>query len=161
MNDILIKLDNLLEHKELVKLAGIRLGKKWINLGRAIEGRCLIERVYNHDSGKLYGSEFDNLNGVYENAIQLMNSIEHHRRTHDHHPEHPKYKKGIHDMPDVQLAEFCCDVWARCCLSGTSIREWMITEAPKRYNFTTEDYVYQRITWILDRLLDEPAKRIG
>lgn len=158
MNNTLAKLDNLLEHKELVKFAGIRLGKRLIQNNEESLGLILIARSYKHDQSKFFGKEFDNLNGFVNSEPELKEAICHHRSVNDHHPE---YMGKIQLMSDYCLTEFICDIWARCALTGQDVREWLRNEGTRRYNLTDPSKTMTRIMFFVDLLIDQPAKRIG
>src|SRR5712671_1729606 len=51
-------LDNLVRHIELVREAGLLLGKRLMRQGEEEFGRLLIARVFVHDASKFYGVEW-------------------------------------------------------------------------------------------------------
>lgn len=139
------------------------LGEKLIGRGEIELGRQLIANGYIHDASKFHGIEFEYMAGVHDDGeqgkLKLKLAIHHHNTTNKHHPE--AWSGGIKDMPDVYLAEFCCDVKARSEEFGTSLRQWINDEATKRWNFTQNDEVYKKITEYVNLLCDQPFENLN
>lgn len=139
------------------------LGEKLILGGEIDLGKQLIANGYIHDASKFHGIEFEYLSSgqpVEENAkLKMKMAIHQHNSVNKHHPE--AWSGGIKDMPDVYLAEFCCDIKARSEEFGTSLREWIDSEATKRFGFSKEDKVYKDIQKYVDLLCGVPFEKIA
>ncbi len=152
-------LDNLVRHIELVREAGLLLGKRLIRRGEEDFGRLLIARVFVHDATKFYGVEWKYLHAgpdVPEEQLQL--AIQQHRETNQHHPE---YWGGLHRMPDIAVAEMVCDWYARAQEFGTGLRDWIGGQATARFQIDKDSVQYQWITKFVDLLLEDPFARTG
>ena len=137
------------------------LGEKLIMSGDIDLGKRLIANGFVHDASKFYGIEFEYLslnNPSEENKLKLKLAIHQHNMTNSHHPEN--WTGGIKDMPDVYLAEFCCDIKARSEEFGTSLREWIDNTATKKWNFKIEDETHTKIMKYVDLLCDTPFEQI-
>lgn len=144
-------LDNLVRHVELVREAGILLGKRLIAQGRVDFGRLLIAKCHVHDESKFYGIEWDYLHqGQDVNREDLSRAIKQHVATNSHHPE---YWGGIENMPEIGIAEMVCDWYARSQEFGTGLREWVKKEAVQRYKIDLDGDHMRWITKFLDLLL--------
>lgn len=123
--------------------------------GKKKLARHLIMNGLMHDSSKLSGIEWEYLredmkkNGGAELFEVALN---HHRTTQKHHPE---FWLGIHNMPEVYLAEWVADIKARSSEFATDLRSWIKDVATKKHNFTVQSRVYKRIKYYLDLLLDD------
>jgi hypothetical protein len=158
MSDIFIKrIDVLVEHLQGVQKAGIKLGKRLIELGEFDLGRNLIARVFRHDQSKFFGIEFANLNGEPESEEMLKVAVNAHRCQNEHHPE---YHGGIKLMGRLDVAEMVCDWYSRSSHFCTSLIEWIETVAMKTWGFTKNDEVYETIMFFVNILLDKPFKKI-
>ncbi len=148
-------LDNLLRHIELVREAGILLGKRLMAQGRPDFGRLLIAKVHEHDLSKFFGIEWEFLHRPKEavNKVDLERAIKQHQNTNRHHPE---YHGGFDKMDEIDVAEFVCDVYARSTEFGTSVRDWIESKAVIRYNINTDGDRYRWLQAFLKLLLDEP-----
>jgi hypothetical protein len=148
-------LDNLLRHIELVREAGILLGKRLMAQGRPDFGRLLIARAHEHDNSKFFGVEWEFLHrpkGTVPDE-DLRRAIKQHQNTNRHHPE---YHGGFDKMDEIDVAEFVCDVYARSTEFGTSVRDWINTKAVERYKIDTDGDRYRWLQAFLKLLLDEP-----
>lgn len=148
-------LDNLLRHIELVREAGILLGKRLMAQGRPDFGRLLIARVHEHDNSKFFGIEWEFLHRP-KNAVgedDLKRAIKQHQNTNRHHPE---YHGGFDKMDEIDVAEFLCDVYARSTEFGTSVREWIETKAVARYEINTDGDRYRWLQAFMKLLLEDP-----
>jgi len=138
------------------------LGEKLILKGEINLGKQLIANGYIHDASKFGGIEFEYLssgNPTEEGAkLKMRLAIQQHQKTNCHHPE--SWSGGIKSMPDVFLAEFCCDVKARSEEFGTCLRDWIENNATKKWNFTKDDDVYKKIMEYVDLLCDKPFEKI-
>lgn len=140
------------------------LGEKFIERGDIELGKQLIANGFIHDASKLTGIEFEYMAPgtptVEESAkLKLKIAIHQHNSTNPHHPEF--WSGGIKDMPDVYLAEFCCDVKARSEEFGTNLREWIDEVATKKWNFTKEDKVYKQIMEYVNLLCPPPFESLS
>ena len=151
-----INIKSVLQHIDNVQRNCDKLGLKLIRLGEVNTGRILIANGRKHDNSKFYGMEFDHL--FYRSQI-LMQVISHHQSVNPHHPEYwwdgKSRGRGIHEMPEVYLAEMVCDCVARSQEFGTNVREWFATKAADKYGFVKEDKVVERINYYLDLLLEK------
>lgn len=139
------------------------LGEKLILQGEIDLGKQLIANGYIHDASKFHGIEFEYLSSgspiENDSALKLKLAIHHHQTTNKHHPE--AWSNGIKSMPDVYLAEFCCDVKARSEEFGTSLRQWIDEAATKKWAFTKDDEIYKRIMRYVDLLCDKPFDSVA
>jgi hypothetical protein len=140
-------LDNLIRHIELVRGAGIILGRRLIAQGRVNFGRILIAKVHAHDQSKFYGIEWQLLHmGPDIPMTNLEPAIKQHRETNSHHPE---YWGGFESMPEIAVAEMVCDWYARATEFGTGLREWILTVAVQKFEI---DIKGERFRWVQDFL---------
>jgi hypothetical protein len=84
-------------------------------------------------------------------------AIQHHQKVNAH---HASFWGGIKNMPDVYLAEFCCDIKTRSEEFGTSVREWIDEEATKQFGFNKDDEVYKKIIEFIDLLCEKPFENL-
>lgn len=160
----LAKIRSIARHIRNVEDNCLLLGEALILQGHIELGRQLIANGYVHDSSKFSGIEFEYMSTSPnhkedEAKLKLKLAIHHHNTTNLHHPE--AWSKGIKGMPDVYLAEFCCDVKARSEEFGTNLREWIDDEATKRFGFTPEDEVYKKITEYVNILCQKPFENLN
>ncbi len=139
-----------MEHIHNVQRNCLKLGFKLIKIGEIHLGRTLISNSLVHDVSKLSGIEFDHL---WRGDDLLFDVVKHHSSTNEHHPE---YWHGIQNMPAVYIAEMVCDCAARSSEFGSDLRKWFDEAATKKYNFSMDDEVGQRIKRFLDLLLAPP-----
>jgi len=150
-------LDNLVRHIELVRDAGLRLGRLLITKGRVDLGRLLIARVFKHDISKFRGIEWQFLHvGSDVPEADLQRAIKQHRETNRHHPE---YHGGFDKMDELDVAEMVCDCYARSQEFGSSVRDLFEDEAIKIYNIDKDCTQYRWVQGFLGLLLEEPFKR--
>jgi hypothetical protein len=139
------------------------LGEQLILRGEIELGHKLIANGYVHDVSKFFGIEFEYLSigTSTEEGVKLKQkmAVYHHQRTNLHHPE--AWPGGIKEMPDVYLAEFCCDVKSRSEEFGTNLREWIDNEATTRFKFTKEDVVYKDIMKYVNLLCQKPFEDLS
>lgn len=164
IDDVLSKITRLTRHIRNVEDNCVLLGTKLIERGNVELGHQLIANGMVHDASKFYGIEFENLSSVEPckeetSKLKLKMAIHHHQKTNLHHPE--AWANGINGMPDVYLAEFCCDGKARSEEFGTDLRNWISETATKRYNFTKDDIVYKRIMEFIDLLCPKPFEDLS
>lgn len=138
------------------------LGEKLIELGQIELGHKLIANGFIHDASKFHGIEWEYLVTdvpVSEEGakLKLKLAIQHHNRTNLHHPE---YWGDIRLMPDLYLAEFCCDIKARSEEFGTSLRDWIDASATKKWGFSKDDEIYKKIMVYVNLLCDKPFETI-
>jgi hypothetical protein len=157
------KIRGIARHIRNVQDNALLLGEKLIGNGEVELGKQLIANGFVHDVSKFYGIEFEFLApgtpvSADSGKLKLKLAIQHHNSVNKHHPE--SWSGGIQDMPDVYLAEFCCDVKARSEEFGTSLREWIDEDATKKWGFTTTDEVYQKIMKFVNMLCDKPFETI-
>ena len=159
INDVLIKINNITRHIKNVQDNCLLLGTKLIEQGEIELGKQLIANGFIHDSSKFSGIEFENLsvdgnNDKEETKLKLKMSIHQHRSTNRHHPE--SWSAGIKGMPDVYLCEMTCDWKSRSEEFGTSLRDWINEVGFKKWDFSKDDDVYQKITKYIDLLCPKP-----
>jgi hypothetical protein len=150
-------LDNLLRHLSKVRENTELLGKRLIAQGRPEFGRMLIARGILHDNSKFYGIEWDYLhagNDVPKEVLDL--AIKQHQATN---PPHPEYWGGIHNMPELPLAEMVCDQYARSQEFGTNLREWIEKTGVPKYGLKRGSKQYKWIREFVDILLQDSFVR--
>jgi len=146
-------LDNLVRHIELVRDAGLLLGKRLMHEGEADFGRLLIARVFVHDASKFFGAEWAFLHrgsAVPKDKLEL--AINQHQQTNEHHPE---YWGGVDKMPDIAVAEMVCDWYARSQEFGTGLRDWIDEVAVPRFQIDKTAQQYKWIQKFVDVLLED------
>lgn len=158
------KIRRIARHIRNVQDNCLLLGEKLILNGELDLGKQLIANGYVHDVSKFYGIEFEFMapgtNVVEEGAkVRLKLAVHQHNTTNKHHPE--AWSGGIQDMPDVYLAEFCCDIKARSEEFGTSLREWIISDATKKWNFSDTDEIYKKIMKFVNLLCETPFEDLS
>ena len=152
MEKIESKIEDVLNHIKNVQNNCYSLGIKLIRRGKFELGRNLIRNGQIHDNSKFTGIEFEHL---FPGSNILADVIKHHANTNPHHPE---FWGGIHQMPEVYIAEMVCDCCARGAEMGTDTRLWFNNVATKKYGFSTEDEVGRKISYFLDILLKPTFK---
>lgn len=139
------------------------LGEKLIEAGEVDLGHKLIANGYVHDASKFHGIEFEYLSIGQSNEesakLKLKLAIHHHQTTNEHHPEF--WAGGIKEMPDVYLAEFCCDIKSRSEEFGTDLRDWIDNTATQKWGFTKEDKIYKDIMRYVDILCPKPFEDLS
>ena len=155
------KVRALTRHIRNVEDNCLLLGEKLILNGEIELGQHLIANGFVHDASKFSGIEWDYLSILpskeEETKLKLKMAIQQHQKTNLHHVEH--WNK-IENMPEVYLAEFCCDIKARSEEFGTDLRQWINETATKKYNFTKEEDVYKKIMKYVNLLCSDPFKEI-
>lgn len=149
---VLHQVNRIILHKQNVLDNCVLLSRKLIETGKIDLGLKLLSNGYAHDNSKFFGLEFQYLHSD-ENKTNLKHAIMQHESTNSHHPE---YWDNIHDMPEVFLAEFCCDIKARSEEFGTDLRKWIDEFAAKKWKFTKDDEVYAKIMKFVDLLCEKP-----
>lgn len=157
------KVRGITRHIRNVEDNCLLLGEKFIERGDIELGKHLIANGFVHDASKFHGIEFEYMApGVptekEEAKLKLKLAIHHHQKTNLHHPE--AWSGGIKDMPDVYLAEFCCDVKARSEEFGTDLRQWINDKAMQKYEFKVGDELYKKIMMYIDLLCPPPFEEI-
>lgn len=162
--EMLVKIRSIARHVRNVEDNCLLLGESLILKGHLELGKQLIANGYVHDASKFFGIEFEFMSPTQptkedEAKLKLKLAIHHHNSTNLHHPE--AWPTGIRGMPDVYLAEFCCDIKSRSEEFGTNLREWIDDEATKRFGFTKEDEVYGKIMNYVDILCQTPFTNLN
>jgi hypothetical protein len=146
-------LDNLVRHIELVREAGLLLGKRLMRRGEEDFGRRLIARVFVHDASKFRGVEWQYLHAGRDVPPDKMEvAAAHHRETNPHHPE---YWGGLHSMPEIAVAEMVCDWYARAQELGTGLRDWIGGPATARFRIDPDSQQSRWIQKFVDLLLED------
>jgi len=146
-------LDNLVRHIELVREAGLLLGKRLMAQGRKDFGRILIGKCFEHDVSKFYGIEWKYLHAGKDIAKEkLAEAVEQHTLTNDHHPE---FHGGFDNMPEMAIAEMSCDLYARAQEFGTNLRDWIRDVAVDKYKIDIEGDPYKMLMKFVDLLLED------
>lgn len=156
-------LNSVIRHIKNVQDNCIILGEKLIANGSSLLGRKLIYNGFRHDISKLVGIEWEYLK--YTNIKRLNKekmtnfkaSLQQHQMTNEHHPE---YWGGIKFMPDIAIAEMVCDWKARSEEFGTSLFDWIDEEATKRFEFTKNDEIYEKIMHFVNMLCNRPFEKV-
>jgi len=145
----------LLRHKTHVQQSCELLGEQLISKDEKDLGHRLIANGWVHDNSKFHGIEwlylYDDVKEISPEMFKL--AVIQHRLGNLHHPE---YWNGIANMPRLYLAEFVCDIHARASEFGTDVRDWVKSEAAKKFDFTVQSRVYKDVKYFLDLLLASP-----
>lgn len=148
----------LVRHIRGVQENAILLGERLMERGQFNLGKTIIANSFLHDNSKFFGTEWDYLSDTPPSNHELKIAVFQHSRTNRHHPEF--YDGGIHGMPVEAIAEMVCDWKARSAERGTSIRDWIETEAMKRYEFKKTDPVYATIMDFVNLLVAPPLTNV-
>lgn len=151
------KIHNIVRHIKHVQESCFLLGERLIGQGEFELGKNLIANGLVHDYSKFFGIEWDHMFTGNPDTTSLKLAVSQHNRTNKHHPE---YWGGIHKVPRIYLAELVCDWKARSNEFGSSLVEWIESEAMKRFGFTKADAVYKEIMEFVDLLCDKPFKPV-
>lgn len=146
-------IDSILKHLELVRNNCILLAKRLIVQGHDKFARDLIVRGFRHDLSKFFDdAEWCALHaGKDTPKDKLVLAIEHHRSVNDHHVE---FWKSIHEMPELAVAEMCCDIMARCQEFGECFRDWIQKNIIHKHNLQKESNQYKWINKFVETLLE-------
>lgn len=146
-------LDNLVRHIDLVRQAGLLLGKRLMAKGRQDFGRLLIAKCYEHDVSKFKGIEWKYLHaGRDVPKDELALAVQQHQETNSHHPE---YHGGFENMGEMDVAEMVCDWYARSQEFGTGLRDWVQKSAISRFKIDTESEQYRWVEKFINLLLED------
>jgi len=152
------RIDGLLRHINFVRENCSILSEKLINTGRCDLARTLIHNAQIHDASKFNGIEWEFLTiGNTTNKSGLKYAVEHHENTN---PHHPRYWKGIENMPEIYLMEMVCDWKARSTEFATDLRYYIDNDAIKRFKFIKDGPLYQKIMGYVDMLCPAPFEAI-
>lgn len=155
------KVKALTRHIRNVEDNCLILGEKLIGEGEIELGHHLIANGFIHDASKFFGIEWDYLSIApikeEETKLKLKLAVQQHNSTNKHHPE---AWDGIKNMPSVFVAEMVCDWKARSEEFGTSLREWIDSDATKRFDFGKNDNVYKEIMKYVDLLCQKPFEQV-
>jgi len=154
MNDI-EKIDKLITHIQAVQNNAIILGKKLIEKGDVGFGKMLIVNSLSHDASKFFGLEYENLHKDAEKE-DLKDAIFQHQSTNTHHVE---FWQSHDKVPDIFIAEFCCDTLARAQELASDYLDWLTNEANKRYNCTNKSQFYKKVVKYYNLIIDNPFKK--
>lgn len=150
-------LDNLIRHIDMVRQAGVLMGKRLMERGEKDFGRLLIAKCYEHDVTKFYGIEWKYLHaGNDVPKAELERAVQQHVATNPHHPE---YWGGLEYMPRIAVAEMVCDWLARSQEFGTGLRDWITEVACERFDIDTESEQYVWIMSFVDIVLEDAFVR--
>lgn len=156
-------LDGVLRHIKNVQDNCIILGERLISNGEPFLGRMLIHNGLQHDASKLAGIEWEYLKYTNikrlskEKLLNFKASLQQHVTTNKHHPE---CWGSIHNMPDLFIAEMVCDWKARSEEFGTSLFDWIDKEATKKFEFTKNDAVFEKIMKFVNMLCNRPFDKV-
>jgi hypothetical protein len=140
-------LRDLTGHLSHVQDSTLLLGTRLIEIGRKDFGRLLIARGHTHDASKFHGIEWKYLHvGQDVDPDRLKDAIDQHVHTNSHHPE---FHGGIHNMPELDVAEMVCDCHGRSKEFGKDLRKWFTDEAVTKYNIDLKSIQWG---WIQDSL---------
>ena len=153
------RIDGLLRHITAVRENCSILAEKLMAKGEGELARRLLQNAQVHDASKFSGIEWDYLttgNEAKGNGLKL--AIDHHRRNNPHHPEY--WSHGIVEMPLVYEYELIADLCARSNEMGTSVRDYVTNEIPKKYNVPKNGDLHKELLDILDMLVNKPFEQL-
>lgn len=146
-------LDNLTRHIDLVREAGLMLGKRLISNGETDLGRLLIAKVYVHDASKFYGIQWDYMHaGSDAPKEKLELAVREHQQTNEHHAE---FWGGVAKMPELAVCEMVVDWYARSHEFGTDLRNWIENTAIPRWGIDKNGQQYKWIMRFVNMLLED------
>lgn len=152
------QIEDLLGHVERVRANGRALARELLAEGRSNFARLLLLRVHVHDASKFAGVEWEWMHRGPDTAgPELEAAIRQHQNTNDHHPE---YWGGMANMPEICVAEMCCDWLARSQEFATDLKAYITTTAVERYGLDKAPMQRRWIQNFVGMLLPEKfAKR--
>jgi hypothetical protein len=131
------------------------LAEKLMAKGECALARRLLQNAQAHDASKFSGIEWDYLTiGNEARGSGLKQAIKHHQSCNPHHPEF--WSHGIAEMPLVYMYEMIGDLAARSNEMGTSVRDFVENQMPKKYNFPKNGDLHKELISILDTLVSKP-----
>jgi hypothetical protein len=148
------KIDILMDHISSFDTECTKLGRRLIIKGEVQFGVQLMKNGRLHDQSKFHGIEFDYLWQEFKNTPEFAMAIRQHQMTNPHHPE---YWGNIHNMHRIYVAEMVCDWKSRSTQFGTSLMEYIRTQAMPRYQFTEKDPIFAEIAYFASILCDTPS----
>jgi hypothetical protein len=161
----LSKVEHIIRHIKNVQDNCLLLGQRLIERGEINLGKMLIAQGLQHDNSKFFGTEWDNMNIVPINSVDVDPvklkrnlSVNHHRQTNSHHPEY--WPHGIKEMPDIFLLECICDWKSRSEEFGNSLHDWIDSDATERFGFKKDGGIYNKIMKYVDLLCQTPFSEI-
>jgi hypothetical protein len=163
IQETLSNVRGIIRHIKNVQDNCILLGEKLIELGEIELGKNLIANGLQHDASKFKGIEYEFMApffskkesaDVSSKKMKLRLAIHHHQSTNPHHVEY--WGNEIIKMPEIYLAEFCCDIKARSEEFGTSLMDYINDEGIKRWKISKDDSVYKKIIKYVNLLCEKP-----
>ncbi len=127
------------------------LGANLIERGEADTGRLLIANGLCHDRSKFVGVEWEHLDSRSDPLFGQ--AWQHHIEHNEHHPEFWG-EGGIHKMGRVYVAEMVCDWHSRSSEFGSCLRDWIASQATRKFDFSEADEVGRQIIDFVDMLLE-------
>lgn len=157
------KIRSITRHMRNVEDSCLILGEKLIGRGEIQLGKNLIANGFIHDASKLHGIEFEFMSpGINTNEetakLKMKMAIQQHRSVNPHHVEY--WNSKIENMPDVFLAELCCDLKARSEEFGSSFIDYIEECVEKKWNINKESKTYKRILDFVGLLCEIPFQEI-
>lgn len=160
------RLNNLLCHISNVRKACLIIAAQLLRRNQEQLAIRLIQASQFHDVSKFQGMEFEYLNDNQwprpENDLrkaEFDRAVSLHVYNNSHHPE---YWDGIHNMPELSVAEMVADWQARSWEQNTDLEEWIRAKATKRFGFSEKDPVFQVILKYVGMLKGEiPDVQVG
>ena len=151
------RLNILLNHISNVRKNCNKLAQSLISSGESELGIKLIANGLIHDNSKFSGVEWKYLHGdVKDSSPELfLVAAKQHISTNPHHPE---YFGSIHNMPDIYLAEHCCDILARAQEFGQNVFDWIHDVALEKYSYDKKSKIYRKIKGYMEILLEDSFK---
>jgi len=162
IEETILNLRGICRHKQNVLENTIILGEKLVEQGEINLGKNLIANGYSHDISKFFGIEWAEMApNTAKNEqpdketkkMKLKLAIANHNQTNLHHVE---AWGCISEMPDVYLAEMCCDLLARSQEFGTSLMDYIDDEGIKRWKISKDESVYKKIIKYVNLLCEKP-----
>jgi hypothetical protein len=149
------RIDGLLRHIHAVQENCSILAEKLMLKGECALARRLLQNAQAHDASKFSGIEWEYLTiGNEAKKSDLKHAVEQHQRSNPHHPEY--WSHGLVEMPLVYEYEMIADLTARSNEMGTSVRDFVINEVPKKYNIPKDGELHRELLAILDMLVNKP-----
>lgn len=112
----------------------------------------LIHTSLSHDISKFSTEEFSYLILGDGDENDRLNAIRHHQINNRHHPE---AWESVHHMPLYFIAEMVSDWAARSNEFNSSLTDWIDNEATKRFSFSKDDVVYEKIMFFVSLLSEK------
>ena len=156
MRSDLEHLEDIVSHLTELHECAVKMAKGLMAIGKKPLALLLLKRAFSHDVDKFTRKNFKYLRRGLDGTPEFDEARRNHAKHNRHHPE---YHSSIHEMSDLDVAEMMCDWVSRSRACCGSVEEWINNEATKRYGFTKQDKIYDKMKELLDLVVYKPFER--